>query len=80
MKPRETQFDEIMWELRKIGCKLRGLGHLIALQREDLPNDPAEEIFEGVGMLVEEMGAKLIELGSLIDEGRLATAESDPDY
>lgn len=79
MKRREIQLDEIMLEVRKTGCKLRGLGHLIALQREDPPNDPAEEVFEGVGMLIEEMGAKLVELGSLIDEGRLGSAELDPD-
>ncbi|MBS1983065.1 MAG: hypothetical protein JST16_02740 [Bdellovibrionales bacterium] len=67
--PERLDEDMLHWRLRHLGSRARGLGFLIGLQQTDpLPLEPAEEAYEGIGMLVEDLGRELIEIASKIDE------------
>ena len=68
---RQEQLDEntLHWKLRHLGSKARGLGFLIGLQQTDpMPLEPAEEAYEGIGMLLEDLGRELVEIAERIDE------------
>ncbi|MBS1984871.1 MAG: hypothetical protein JST16_11940 [Bdellovibrionales bacterium] len=67
--PERLDEDTLHWRLRHLGRKARGLGFLIGLQQIDpLPLEPAEEAYEGIGLLVEDLGRELIEIAAKIDE------------
>lgn len=67
--PERLDEDTLHWRLRHLGSRARGLGFLIGLQQTDpLPLEPAEEAYEGIGLLVEDIGRELIEIASKIDE------------
>jgi hypothetical protein len=81
---RQEQLDEntLHWKLRHLGSKARGLGFLVGLQQTDpMPLEPAEEAYEGIGMLLEDLGRELIEIAEKIDEdGVTRSKRSTPTH
>lgn len=81
---RLEQLDKnaLHWKLRHLGSKARGLGFLVGLQQTDpMPLEPAEEAYEGIGMLLEDLGRELIEIADKIDEdGVIRPKRSTPAH
>lgn len=58
---------DLVFELFRMSCELRGLSELFAHQKFQEPADDIDECLEGIGFLLRGMGEKLKELHSIAD-------------
>lgn len=76
----ELDDNTLHWKLRYLGSKVRGLGFLIGLQQADpMPLEPAEEVYEGIGMVLDDLGRELIEIATKIDEEQVSLSKRSSD-